>query len=101
MVEKAADEVSGKTVDGETELLQDEEHSSEEPDPEPDNSAEEALRIAVEYYMRKAKKLQEPCAAPNEPQSTSANTGRDTDEDFINLIKPRRIKHDDSKEGRR
>jgi len=79
----------------------------------PDNSAEEALRIAVEYYMKKARKYQEApeCRPSDELQSQNRlNTDgqpdskpedNDTGNDFINLIKPRRISSDDLKEGRR
>ena len=73
MLDKASESVSqGKEEKTETEQ-------------KPDNSAEEALRIAVEYYMRKARKYQDaPVCPPCETEDDNGN-------DFINLIKPRRV----------
>lgn len=79
----------------------------------PDNSAEEALRIAVEYYMRKARKYQDietECVPEDSKPDIEPDPEKVTVQDpeigepgldFINLIKPRRIRSDDKTERRK
>lgn len=81
MVDKATASVSAES----------DEHDAGKP--EPDNSAEEALRIAVEYYMKKARKYQEHSGQEKKAEPVSDISDND---DFINLIKPKRIRPDDA-----
>lgn len=59
--------------------------SPEELEGESDSGTEEAVRIAVEYYMKKAAKYGE------NPKAESNEDCDNLDTDFINLIKPKRI----------